>query len=424
MSGSHFTRKRKLTFSKLIVLVLSLVAGGKDRGVSIKAVEFFRTAERCGLWNDANSPNRSNITRARQKVSWTIFQDILSRAVALAYDLWPRDDRYLWKKMSVCAFDGSKFCLPATAELRSEFDPKSGFENESKGHYPQCLVMTCYDVFRQLPLARTVGANDSSERDLAQSLLSHVPCNSVLLFDRGFPGYALIKHLRENHRGYFIFRCQAHSTFPAVEKFIKGGKDEDFIVLTPSNKFLRRTLAKERKSAPLIQLRIIRLVSPNGTVSVLLTNLSNSKLFLKEQIIDLYFRRWAIEGYYRNEKTVLGIEQFHAKTSNGIRQELFAAPIMTVIARTLMVLASEKLNSASAECQLKNAIMVLASEAAVLVPDNPEKAAAIFSEILDRIAAVKYHRPKKPKPPQPRITKRANNRWSMQRPGNQKQPKP
>ena len=326
--------------------------------------------------------------------------------------------------MSVFAFDGSKFCLPATAEFRSEFDPKSGFENKSKGHYPQCLVMTCYDVFRQLPLARTVGANNSSERDLAQSLLSHVPSNSVLLFDRGFPGYAFIKHLGENHRGYFIFRCQAHSTFPAVEKFIKGGKDEDLIVLTPSNKFLRRTLAKERKKAPLIQLRIIRLVSPKGTVSVLLTNLLNSKDFLKEQIIDLYFRRWAIEGHYRNEKMVLGIEQFHAKTSNGIRQELFAALIMTVIARTLMVLASDKLNSVSAECQFKNAIMVLASEAAVLVPDNPQKAAAIFSEILDRIAAVKYHRPKKPKPSQPRITKRANNRWCMQRPGNQKQPKP
>ena len=88
---------------------------------------------------------------------------------------------------------------------------------------------------------------------------------------------------------------------------------------------------------------------------------------------------------------------------------------MTVIARTLMVLASKSLNSDACECQFKNAITVLASEAAVLVPDNPEKAAIIFSEILDRIAEVKYYRPKKPRPTQPRVTKRAHNKWCAQR---------
>jgi hypothetical protein len=385
--------------------------------VSVKLTEFFRGARRCGLWHDANAPNRSNITRGRKKVPWTVFQDILSRAVTLANDLWPRDDSYLWNKMSVYAFDGSKFCLPATAELRAEFDPRSGLENSGKGHYPQCLVMTAYDVFRQLPVARAVGTINSSERDLAQSLLSHIPQNSVLLFDRGFPSYPFIRHLRENHRGYFIFRCPAQSTFPAVEEFIKGGRDEDFIILTPSSNFIHRTRVKERKKAPVIQLRVIRLKNPDGTLSVLLTNLLNQKRFLKEQIINLYFRRWAIEGHYRNEKAVLGIEQFHGKTSNSIRQELFAALIMTVIARTLMVLASQSLDSDAGECQFKNAILVLASEAAILVPDNPEKAAAIFSEILEQIAAVRYHRPKKHRPSQPRVTKRAHNKWCNSRPG-------
>jgi hypothetical protein len=150
---------------------------------------------------------------------------------------------------------------------------------------------------------------------------------------------------------------------------------------------------------------------------VILTNLLNQKAYPREQIIDLYFRRWAIEGHYRNEKAVLGIEQFHGKTSNSIRQELFGALIMTVIARTLIVLASKNLDSDVGECQFKNAIMVLASEAAVLVPDNPEKAAVIFSEILDQIAAVKYYRPKTPRPPQPRVTKRAHNKWCTNRLG-------
>ena len=388
-----------------------MAGSGSGRGVEIKAGELFRYAGRSGLWSEAVPSHRSCISRARKKLSWSVFQDIFYRAVSLAYRLWPQDSSYLWNGMSVYAFDGSKFTLPATDEIRAEFDPESGLDHEGKGHYPQCLVMTAYDVFRQLPVARTIGSIHDSERDQARGLLSQIPPKSVLLYDRGFPSYDFIRHLRENHSGYFLIRCPSQSTFPAVEAFVREGKDEDCILLTPSNNYLRHASAKLRRKANLIQLRVIRLQSPDGTVSVLLTNLHNKRTFSKEQIIELYFRRWAIEGHYRTEKVVLGIEQFHGKSGNSIRQELFAVLIMTVITRTLMVAASESLSSDVAECQFKNAIMVLAAEAAILVPDDPEKAAKIFSEILDRIAAVKYYRPKKPRPSQPRVTKRPPNKW-------------
>jgi hypothetical protein len=65
--------------------------------------------------------------------------------------------------------------------------------------------------------------------------------------------------------------------------------------------------------------------------------------------------------------------------------------------------------------RFKNAVMVFAAEAAVLVPDNPEKAASIFSQIPDRIAAVQYYRPKTPWPSQPRVTKRTHNKWCANR---------
>ncbi len=59
-------------------------------------------------------------------------------------------------------------------------------------------------------------------------------------------------------------------------------------------------------------------------------------------MVELYFRRWAIEDRYRTGKVALEIEKFHGRTSNSIRQELFALAIMSVIARTLMVLASRR----------------------------------------------------------------------------------
>jgi hypothetical protein len=336
---------------------------------------------------------------------------MLERAVKLAYSFYPRNAAYVWHGMSAVAFDGSKDDLPATEEIRKEFDPQSGLHCEGRGHYPQCLVTTAYDVFRRLPIARSVVSIHGSERDEAQALLPFVPPRCILLFDRGYPSFDLITYLREHHKGYFLFRCPAESTFPAVEAFVRGGKQEDYIALTPSNNYLQGLSAKQRKKARGIQLRVIRLVSPEGKVSVLLTNLLSKSRFAKEEIIQLYFRRWAIEDHYRSEKTVLEIEKFHGKTPNSIRQELFAVVIMSVIARTLMVVTSQMLGSRDEEYQFKNAIMTLASEAAVLVPDDPETAIAVFSEILKAISRVRYYRSKKARPTQPRVTKRPPNKW-------------
>ncbi len=119
-----------------------------------------------------------------------------------------------------------------------------------------------------------------------------------------------------------------------------------------------------------------------------------------------------MEEYYRDEKVTLEIERFHSKTPNGVRQELFAAMIMSVISRTLMGLATERFLPDGRECQFKNAIATLASDAALLTPDDPEQAIQIFREVLKDIARVKYYRPKSARPSQPRINKHPVNKWS------------
>jgi len=341
-----------------------------------------------------------------------VLRDILNDAVKLAYEVCPDDPRFTWHGMSAFAFDGSKYTLPATNEIRNAFDPNSGLQYPGKGHYPQCLVTTAYDVFRRFPVARTVVPTHSSERDEVKPLLKYIPSGSVLLFDRGYPGYELIRLLVRRFSGYFLFRCPAQCTFPAVQAFIESGKEEDEICIDPSNNYLSKIPKKQRKDLEALKLRVIRLVSPDGTVSVLLTNLYDTKQFPAQEIIDLYFRRWEVESYYRDEKVVLEIEKFHGKSYNSVLQELFAAMIMSVIARTLMVL-SRTLAGDPREPQFKNSIMTLASEAAVLAAEDPVRAISVFQEILEEIRRVIYYRPKMPRPSQQRVTKRSNNKWTQ-----------
>jgi hypothetical protein len=357
------------------------------------------------------------LTKAREKISWEVFRDLLVKAVVLAYELWPDSPAYLWHGLSVFAIDGSKYDLPATKEIRGKYDPDSGLGNPGKGHFPTCLVSTLYDIFRRLPIARTVvGIKEANEREEAKKLLPCLPnpAKSVCLFDQGYPSFDLIFHLLGNFLGYFVFRCPISNSFPAIAAFIKSGKKEAIIWITPSSSFLSKLSVKNRINCSPIKLRIIRLIHPDGSISVLLTNLYKKNLFPRKAIIDLYFRRWGIETHYRDEKVVLEIEKFHTTKINGILQELYAVMIMSVISRVLMTMSSEKFCSDKQELQFKNAILTLAADATILAPEDPAKAAEIFNDILLAIARVKYYRPKKSRISQPRFTKKALNKWQTQ----------
>jgi len=417
--AQDFSRHRKLPLPRLIVLLLSLVASGRDKSIDTKASDFFPVARRSALWPDAQSPPRSALTKARAKVPWQAFETLLGQAVTLAYEVFPPRQEYPWHGLSVFACDGSKDDLPATEAVRQAFDPASGFEHPGRGHAPQCLVTTVYDVFRRLPVGRTVcPLQEGDERQQAQQLLALLPSNSVSLFDRGFPSYAFLSSLQQ-HAHLYLMRCPATSTLPAVTAFVRSGRAERRLWLTPSNTFTRHLTPAQRRTLKPLRLRAMRLEDPQGNVSVLLTNLLDTRVFPLQDLVTLYWRRWAVENHYRDEKTLQHIEHFHSRPPNGIRQELFAILISCVIARTLTALSVPSEAHETAQClvhpQLKNALRSFAREAAFLAPVSPAQALRIFQELLQAIRQVKYYKPTKPRPSCPRVNKQPPNKWQADR---------
>ena len=409
--STDFTRDRQLPFPQLVTFLLSSATSDKNTGLNIKAGDFAKQARRSGLFPDIQAVSAGAISKARTKVPWEAFQNIFHDAVDLTRSLWNEQPRHLWHNMSVYAIDGSKYTLPASDTLRKEFDPTSGFDNPGKGHYPQCMVSTAYDVFKRLPVALAISPYNSSEREEAKSLLSHIPNDGIILFDRGYPSYEFILTLLLMYMGNFVLRCPASSTFPAVQKFVRSKKKQALIYIQPSQTYLSECTKEQRENAKPILLRAIRLVSPDGTTSVLLTNLTDKSNFPVQDIIDLYFERYRIEEHYRNDKIILEIECFHSKCPNGIRQELFAAAIMTTITRLLINLTNQSYENGRIEPQFKNAVLVLSADAFVLIPQDPHQSLQIFKELLEQIAQVKYYRPLKKRPAQPRVCKKPPNKW-------------
>jgi hypothetical protein len=417
--AQDFSRRRKLPLGHLIVVLISLAASGRDAGVASTLEAFFTLARRSGLWPAAHSPHRSALTKARAKLPWPGFDLLLRRLITLAYEVFPPREEYQWHGLSVFAFDGSTYTLPATEAMRQAFDPHSGLTSPGRGHYPPCLVMTVYDVLRRLPIGRTICAlQEGKECVQAQRLLPRLPPNSVSLFDRGFPSYGFL-HALHQHAHRYVMRCPAPSTFPVVTAFARSGRAETYLWLTPSDTFKRQLTPTQRRTRAALRLRAFRLVAPDGTVSVLLTNLVDPRRFPRTAILALYGRRWAVETHDRDEKALQHIEHFHSRTPDGIRQELCAILIGCVLARTLTALAVPSESIATAQSlvcpQFKNALVCFARDAALLIPTHPGHALVILQELLHAIRQVKYYKPKAPRPPRPRVNKHPANKWQADR---------
>ncbi len=253
------------------------------------------------------------------------------------------------------------------------------------------------------------------ERTEAKKLITSIPAGNILLFDKGYPSFEFILYLLINYAGYFVFRCPAKSTLPAIEDFANSKKREGIIWLKPSVSYMRSVGKKKCDKLEPLKIRAIKMISPDGEVSVLLTNLYSKRDYSAKDITTLYFKRWEVETYYGDEKKHLEMEKFHSKTVNGVLQEIYAVAIMAVISRLLMAQSSMATGGRRVIPQFKNAMLTLASDAAVLTPETPERAAQIFEEVLTEISRVIYYRPKTPRPSVPRVSKKPINKWTLRK---------
>ncbi|WP_297330608.1 IS4 family transposase [Pseudoalteromonas sp.] len=413
LNDKDFTRNRKLPLKRLITAILSLVSSSGDC-VDQKLNHFFSNAQRIGLSNGTQSVHKSALTKAREKVPWQVFEKILNKAVHLVNTLWPDTSPYLWEGMSIFAIDGSKYILPATNKIRQMYDPNSGLQNEGKGHYPQARIVTAYDTLKEIPLALRMLCISGSERKAALDILKTLEPGNVILFDRGFPGYEFFVDFNRTYKGYFLMRCSTSSTFPSIENFIKSKKKDTLLYIHPSYRTKHNPERRAKYGLKSILVRAVKHKNKDGSINVFITNLTDSNQFTYNKVIKLYDKRWGIEVQYRRDKSYLNIQKFHTKSINGIKQELFAAAIMTIIARILVVFAAKE-KKTTYEPQLKFAQNTLARDAAFLTAIDPILAARAFNDILNTITKVLYYKPKTPKPSQPRISKWPRNKWKCKR---------
>jgi hypothetical protein len=317
-------RQRALNSKMIVMLILKIVLGDRRQGLSTNLTEFWDTCLEKGISLPQEKPvSASSFCEARQKLSEDIFKDLNKN---LLINWKQKRDLPTWQGHRVYAVDGSRVNLPR--ELLDE-----GFKlyDKERRHYPQGLLSCLYDV-----LSKTVYDFDfvahMNERTCVTEHLKVLEANDLVILDRGYFSYFLLHefHQKEIHA---IFRLQQGTSNKQIEEFLASSKKDVSIDYIPSPTVIS-DLKKQGhmlKRKPL-RLRLIK-HKLNGETYFYGTTLLDKKKYPAFCFAYLYHERWDIEELYKISKQIVDIENFHAKTRRGIKQEIYAHLLLINLSR-------------------------------------------------------------------------------------------
>lgn len=385
--------RKRLTNSLLVMLfIFRLVSSKNSQSYGATIDELWDSCKALNLpLPQKGALAASSLCEARKKLDEEAFQTVNER-ILQAYKP-TLDANYRWRGHRLFAVDGTKMNLPRALLAASH----SGYTLPSQqSHYPQGLVSCLYQLKSQIPFDFDL-FHHANERTAAEQHLRALQKDDVVVYDRGYFSYRIL--YVHHHAGiHAIFRLP-ESSFCVVQNFFSSNKTDDIVTLEPSSALRSELRAEhpEMMTVP-IALRLVKYCI-GSTTFVLGTTLLDAR-YTRQELQDIYHERWGIEELYKVSKRVLDVEDFHAKTERGVKQELFAHFVLITMNRIFAHNAGNSLRlSSTASCpstrspslqiNFKSCIHVFTRhiEALLLIHQN---AKTVVQHVCEQIAG-RYH---------------------------------
>ena len=306
------------------------------------------------------SSNNSAYCQARAKLTLEFLTSIGKHVIEKTQKRLSKGD--LWLGHQVMVLDGTGLSMPdtpANQELypqHSEAKPGCGF--------PQMNVTGLFCLATGVLMGFIYGNKHCSENRQFLQLKSLMRRGMVLLADRGFCNYlnfALMAQLGvecvmrlRRSRGE-IRRFQEMCTLPDGSRLCKW--------LRPIQQSRGMEVENWEALPEIIMVRIVKIpLEFNGfrtTEIELVTTLTDWKLYTPEALGRLYLRRWKIEVFFRDIKTVMGMEILRRKTPGECHKELQVYAIAHNLLRGLIQDAARMFDCAIDRISFKGTLQQL-----------------------------------------------------------------
>lgn len=288
LKSSAFTRKRKLTPKRMLMILLQRLVCSLQLGLD----RFFEHIEEETVSKQAFSKARANLNPEYVRK----FADGIAEIHA------QDPDAPSYCGMRLIAIDGTDIALENSAELKKAFGCSG-----SKRNAATALGSMAYGPLDHAIYDCQIAPYATDERDLAKLHMARLQelglAGSLLLFDRWYPSAAFLDHTLK--AGFsFVMRVRKKWNLQA-----DAIKSDGWISLSHGSEEF--------------SVRVLKVPLSSGETETLLTNLDEKQLPLP-QASELYFKRWTIETAFDTLKSKLQLENFSGKTEVSVRQDFYA----------------------------------------------------------------------------------------------------
>ena len=379
----YFTRDRKLKLEDITAMIINMIR----RTLQIEIDSFI---ENILNKKDLNYTKQA-FSKARQKLSPKAFSSLNDELIKEYYS---DNDFKKYEGWRLLAIDGSILEIPDNPETQIIYGYS---ENQVLGlKIARAKMSELYDIENELSISAKIDHYKSSEIRLAkeniEKLLSfgHDEVKNLIIFDRGYPSFDLIKFLNEKKID-FLMRL---NTSYWQEEIKNAGEDEEIeIIINKNRKKELKRQGLEVKIGDSIKIRVIKFKLDSGQEEILITNLTKEKLTLDEAK-KLYFKRWSIETRFDALKNRLEIENFSGEKPLIIEQDFYATQFVSNMAAILKHDAEEQLKKKNKEKNLKheykinNNILfgkIKNQLVLLLLEENEEKKLILYKDFIEQI---------------------------------------
>lgn len=313
-------RKRLLTTLLLVLFIFRLVFSKNKQGYQITINELWEQCKVLKVDLPQHKPIApSAFCTARTKLDENIFKHLNAKIL----ESYETDDQQ-WYGHRVYAVDGTKINLPRQLL-------QSGYKlPHDKSHYPFGLVSCLYQLKSRMPVDFDLKP-DTGERTFALAHLDKLTKGDVVVYDRGYFSYAMLYwHIKKGIHPVFRMPYQ---TYPEITQFIDSEKTDEIVEI----RITQERFTKIRRKDPSIGTKTltIRLIKYriDDELYTLGTTLFDKKYNDIDEFSKLYHERWNIEELYKVSKVLIEVQDFHAQSERGVKQELFAHFVIITLSR-------------------------------------------------------------------------------------------
>lgn len=307
-----FTRTSPLTFAVTIYYLLTNMTNSLDVELWISAME----ANLVEVTKSAFSQRRYLI---KSDIFVQINKDLVANVLAM-----PENGIEKWHGFILTGIDGSVLTLPNTTELSEHFGTQKGGSKKKPSYTTQGRNLVQYDVLNNLIVRSELSPITVGEREMMYNWIPTLGTGSLSVFDRGFGSFLLFSLLNKYKKPY-IARLKVGFN-NVVKAFVALG-ETDKIVTFRANKKLNYG-KDEVACGTEMEVRLLRVILPDGTVEVLATSLLDKEAYPATIFSEAYNLRWGVETCFDILKNKWLMLCFSGLKPEAIYQDIYASVVL------------------------------------------------------------------------------------------------